>query len=67
MAKRKDFDIEIREELSRTVTVKAETLGDAINRVMDQYKRGSRVVSCPTEDEAREYIREQEGSESDGN
>lgn len=28
---------------------------------------GSRVVSCPTEDEAREYIREQEGSESDGN
>lgn len=29
MAKRKDFDIEIREELSRTVTVKAETLGDA--------------------------------------
>ena len=38
MAKRKDFDIEIREELSRTVTVKAETLGDAINQVMDQYK-----------------------------
>ena len=29
MAKRKNFDIEIREELSRTVTVKAETLGDA--------------------------------------
>lgn len=30
-------------------------------------EKGSRVVSCPTEDEAREYIREQEGSESDGN
>ena len=42
MAQRKDFDIEIREELSRTVTVKAETLGDAINQVMDQYKRGWR-------------------------
>lgn len=28
-------------------------------------EKGSRVVSCPTEDEAREYIREQEGSESD--
>ena len=35
MAKLKHFDIEIREELSRTVTVKAETLGDAINQVMD--------------------------------
>lgn len=46
MAKRKDFDIEIREELSRTVTVKAETLGDAINQVMDQYKRGE-IVTCP--------------------
>lgn len=30
-------------------------------------EKGSRVVSCPTDDEAREYIREQEGSESDGN
>ena len=46
MAKRKDFDIEIREELSRTVTVKAETLGDAINQVMDQYKRGEIVLDA---------------------
>ncbi len=41
MAKRKDFDIEIREELSRTVTVKAETLGDAINRNGSVQKRQS--------------------------
>ena len=27
--------------------------------------KGRRVVSCPTEDEAVEYIREQEGSGSD--
>ena len=46
MAKRKNFDIEIREELSRTVTVKAETLGDAINQVMDQYKRGEIVLDA---------------------
>ena len=46
MAKRKDFDIEIREELSRTVTVKAETLGDAINQVMDQYKIGEIVLDA---------------------
>ena len=38
MSKLKEFDIEIKEELSRTVTVKAETLGDAINQVMDLYK-----------------------------
>lgn len=46
MAKLKHFDIEIREELSRTVTVKAETLGDAINQVMDQYKRGEIVLDA---------------------
>jgi hypothetical protein len=28
-------------------------------------RKGNRVVSCPTEDEAVEYIREQEGSEAD--
>lgn len=46
MARLKDFDIEIREELSRTVTVKAETLGDAIDQVMDQYKRGEIVLDA---------------------
>ena len=30
----------------RTVTVKAETLGDAINQVMDQYKRGEIVLDA---------------------
>lgn len=29
--------------------------------------KGNRVVSCPTEKEAWEYIKEQEGSEADGN
>lgn len=44
MDKCKEFDIEIREELSRTVTVKAETIGEAIEQVMDQYKRGEIVL-----------------------
>ena len=46
MDKLKDFDIEIREELSRTVTVKAETLGDAIEQVMEQYKKGEIVLDA---------------------
>lgn len=46
MDKLKDFDIEIREELSRTVTVKAETLGDAIEQVMDKYKKGEIVLDA---------------------
>lgn len=46
MDKCKEFDIEIREELSRTVTVKAETIGEAIELVMDQYKRGEIVLDA---------------------
>lgn len=46
MDKCKEFDIEIREELSRTVTVKAETIGEAIELVMDQYKRGEIVLAA---------------------
>lgn len=46
MDKCKEFDIEIREELSRTVTVKAETIGEAIEQVMDQYKRGEIVLEA---------------------
>lgn len=46
MDKCKEFDIEIREELSRTVTVKAETIGEAIELVMDQYKRGEIVLEA---------------------
>lgn len=46
MDKCKEFDIEIREELSRTVTVKAETIGEAIEQVMDQYKRGEIVLDA---------------------
>ena len=39
MAQLKKFDIEIREELSKTVTVEAETLGEAIDLVMEEYKK----------------------------
>lgn len=46
MDKCKEFDIEITEELSRTVTVKAETIGEAIEQVMDQYKRGEIVLAA---------------------
>lgn len=46
MAQMKEFDIEIREELSRTVTVVAETLGDAIDQVMGMYKNGEIVLDA---------------------
>jgi len=42
----KEFDIEIKEELSRTVKVKAETLGDAIDQVMEMYDRGEIVLDA---------------------
>lgn len=46
MAKLKEFDIEVSEMLSRTVKVEAETLGDAINLVMDKYKKGEIVLDA---------------------
>ena len=46
MSQLKEFDIEIKEELSRTVTMKAETLGDAIEQVMEQYKKGEIVLDA---------------------
>ncbi len=46
MGKLKEFDIEIKEELSRSIKVKAETLGDAIDQVMGQYKRGEIVLDA---------------------
>lgn len=46
MAKLKEFDIEVSELLSRTVKVKADTLGDAINQVMDKYKKGEIVLDA---------------------
>lgn len=36
----KEFDIEIKEVLSRVETVKAESLDDAINKAMDMYYSG---------------------------
>ena len=41
-----EFDIEIREVLSRTESVKAGFLGEAINELMDKYKRGEIVLDA---------------------
>ena len=46
MAQLKKFDIEIREELSKTVTVEAETLGEAIDLVMEEYKKGGIILDA---------------------
>lgn len=43
---RKEFDIEVSELLSRTIKVEAETLGDAIEHVMEQYKKGEIVLDA---------------------
>ncbi len=42
----KKFDIEIKEELARVVTVEAETLGEAIDQVMDMYDKGEIVLDA---------------------
>ena len=41
-----EFSIEIREVLSRVANIPAETLGDAIDDVMDKYKRGEIVLDA---------------------
>ena len=43
---RGEFDIEIREVLSRTESVKAGYLGEAIDALMDRYKRGEIVLDA---------------------
>ena len=42
----KKFDIEIKEELARVVTVEDETLGEAIDQVMDMYDKGEIVLDA---------------------
>ena len=42
----KEYEIEVREELSRVITIKAESLGDAIDHVVEQYKKGEIVLSA---------------------
>ena len=42
-----EFDIEVKEELAKVVTVKAETLGEAIDKVMEQYYGEKIVLSEP--------------------
>lgn len=46
MTRLKEFDIEVSELLSRTVKVKAESLGDAIDQVMEKYKKGEIVLDA---------------------
>ena len=41
-----EFDIEIREVLSRTESVKAGYLGEAIDELMDKYKKGEIVLDA---------------------
>lgn len=41
-----EFSIEVREVLSRVEKIPAETLGDAIDDVMDMYKRGEIVLNA---------------------
>lgn len=41
-----EFDIEIREVLSRTESVKAGYLGDAIDEIVDRYKKGEIVLDA---------------------
>ena len=42
----KEFDIVIREELSRVIKVKAENLEDAIDDVAEKYYRGKIVLDA---------------------
>ncbi len=39
----REFQIEIKEELSRVETIKAETLGDAIDKAMELYY-GQKII-----------------------
>ena len=43
---KKDYEIEIKEELARVIKVKAESLGDAIEEVMEKYDRGEIVLDA---------------------
>ena len=43
---KKDNEIEIKEELARVIKVKAESLGDAIEEVMEKYDKGEIVLDA---------------------
>ena len=43
---KKDYEIEIKEELARVIKVKAESLGDAIEEVMEKYDKGEIVLDA---------------------
>ena len=42
----REFDIEIREILSRVENIKADTLGDAIDKAMEMYERSEVVLNA---------------------
>lgn len=42
----REFQIEIKEELARVMTVKAKTIGEAIEQVMEKYKKGEIVLDA---------------------
>ena len=41
-----EYEIEVREVLSEIIRVNADTLGDALEQVMDRYKRGEIVLDA---------------------
>ena len=43
---KKDYEIDIKEELARVIKVKAESLGDAIEEVMEKYDKGEIVLDA---------------------
>ena len=46
MSKLKEFEIEIKEELSRVEKIKAETLSEAIDIVMEKYYKSDIVLDA---------------------
>ena len=55
----KEFDIEIKEVLSRVETVKAESLDDAINKAMDMYYSEQIVLDAEDMKDFSPYSEEQ--------
>lgn len=46
MKNKGEYEIEVREVLSEIIRVNADTLGDALEQVMDRYKRGEIVLDA---------------------
>ncbi len=50
-----EFEIEVKEELAKVVTVKAETLGEAIDKVMEQYY-GEKIILSESDMKGVEFL-----------